>query len=51
MFRIKVRIDPELLKPHATRVDRPPRVGYVRRHASAEWPEILKTRDDVVSHG
>lgn len=47
MFRIKVRIDPELLRPYADRVKTGlPGVGYVRLDASAEWPENLKTRDE-----
>ena len=45
MFRIKVRIDPELLRPYANRVKTGlPGVAYVRLDASAEWPENLKTR-------
>jgi HlyD family secretion protein len=47
MFRIKVRIDPELLRPYADRVKTGlPGVGYVRLDASAQWPENLKTRDE-----
>jgi HlyD family secretion protein len=47
MFRVKVRIDPELLKPHAARVKTGgPGVGYVRLDDSAQWPENLKTRDE-----
>jgi HlyD family secretion protein len=47
MFRIKVRIDPELLRLHAARVRTGlPGVGYVRLDPSAQWPENLKTRDE-----
>jgi HlyD family secretion protein len=47
MFRVKVRIDPELLKPFAERVKTGlPGVGYVKLNQSAQWPEWLKTRID-----
>ena len=43
MFRVKVRIDPELLKPYAERVKTGlPGVAYVRLDGNAEWPEHLK---------
>jgi HlyD family secretion protein len=47
MFRVKVRIDPELLRPYAERVKTGlPGVGYVRLDPSAPWPEHLKTREE-----
>jgi HlyD family secretion protein len=47
MFRVKVRIDPELLKPFAERIKTGvPGVGYVKVDSSAKWPEWLKTRVD-----
>jgi HlyD family secretion protein len=47
MFRIKVRIDPELLRPYVDRVKTGlPGVGYVRLDPSAQWPENLKTREE-----
>lgn len=47
MFRIKVRIDPELLRPYAELVKTGlPGTGYVRLDGSAPWPEDLKTRDE-----
>jgi HlyD family secretion protein len=47
MFRVKVRIDPELLKPFRERVKSGlPGVGYVKLDQSAQWPEWLKTPMD-----
>ena len=47
MFRVKVRIDPELLKPFAERVKSGlPGVGYVKIDQSVPWPEWLKTPMD-----
>jgi HlyD family secretion protein len=47
MFRVKVRIDPELLKPFAERIKTGvPGVGYVKLNPAAQWPEWLKTRVD-----
>src|SRR5262245_40777965 len=47
MFRVKVRIDPELLKPYVEFVKTGrPGTGYVRLDATAPWPEVLKTRDE-----
>src|SRR5262245_49222175 len=47
MFRVKVRIDPELLKPYVEFVKTGlPGTGYVRLEATASWPEVLKTRDE-----
>jgi HlyD family secretion protein len=45
VFRIKARIDPELLRKYAPQVKSGlPGVAYVRLDASAPWPEKLKTR-------
>ncbi len=45
MFRIKARIDPELLKKHEPRVKTGvPGVAYVRLDPRAEWPEYLHVR-------
>ena len=45
MFRVKVKVDPELLKHYAERVKTGlPGMGYVRIDATAVWPEALKTR-------
>ena len=47
MFRVRVRIDPELLKPFADRVKTGlPGVGYVKLNTSAQWPDWLKTPRD-----
>lgn len=47
MFRVKVRIDPELLRPFAERVKSGlPGVGYVKLDHSVQWPEWLKTPMD-----
>lgn len=47
MFRVKVRIDPELLKPFVERVKSGvPGVGYVKLNDAAVWPENLKTPMD-----
>ncbi len=45
MFRIKVKIDPELVKGHEAEV-KPglPGVAYVQLDASAQWPPALQTR-------
>jgi HlyD family secretion protein len=46
MFRVKVKIDPELLKHYAARVKTGlPGMGYVQLDATAAWPEALKTRE------
>ncbi len=45
MFRIKIKIDPELLKEHIERVKTGlPGVAYVRLDQNSEWPEHLQTR-------
>ena len=45
MFRVKVKVDPELLKHYAERVKTGlPGMGYVQIDATAAWPESLKTR-------
>jgi len=45
MFRIKVRIAPELLKQHIEKVKTGvPGVAYVRLDQMAEWPEYLHVR-------
>lgn len=45
MFRVKVKVDPELLKRYADRVKTGlPGKGYVQIEATALWPEALKTR-------
>jgi HlyD family secretion protein len=47
MFRVKVRVDPKLLRPFAERIKTGvPGVGYVKLDASVLWPEWLKTRID-----
>jgi len=47
MFRVKVKIDPELLKPFAQRIKTGvPGVGYVKLDGAVEWPERLKTPMD-----
>jgi HlyD family secretion protein len=47
MFRVKVRIDPELLRPYAERVKTGlPGVAYVRLDPNTPWPEHLRTRDE-----
>lgn len=44
MFRIKVRIDPELLRAHAEKVKTGlPGMAYVRLNADAVWPPSLAT--------
>ena len=46
MFRVKVKIDPELLKHYAARVKTGlPGMGYVQLDTTAAWPEALKTRE------
>jgi HlyD family secretion protein len=45
MFRIKARIDPELLRKHITQVKTGlPGMAYVRIDPQAEWPPELQTR-------
>ena len=45
MFRVKVKIDSELLKHYAARVKTGlPGMGYVQLDATAAWPAALKTR-------
>ena len=45
MFRVKVKVDPELLKHYAERIKTGlPGMGYVQIDATAAWPEALKTR-------
>jgi HlyD family secretion protein len=45
MFRVKVRIDPELLARHADKVKTGlPGMAYVRLDARAEWPEHLHVK-------
>ena len=45
MFRVKVKVDPGLLKHYAERVKTGlPGKGYVQIEATAMWPETLKTR-------
>ncbi len=45
VFRIKARIDPDLLRKHITQVKSGlPGVAYVRLDPSVPWPENLKTR-------
>ena len=45
MFRVKVKVDPELLKHYAERVKTGlPGMGYVQIDATAAWPESLQTR-------
>ena len=45
MFRVKVKVDPELLKHYAERVKTGlPGKGYVQLETAAAWPEALKTR-------
>ncbi|BBO82491.1 HlyD family secretion protein [Desulfosarcina ovata] len=47
MFRIKVRIDPELLKAHAEKVKTGlPGMAYLRLGADVLWPPVLKTTLD-----
>lgn len=43
MFRVRVRIDPDLLRAHAARVRSGlPGVAYVKLDPQAEWPEFLR---------
>jgi HlyD family secretion protein len=45
MFRIKVKIDPELLKNHVNRVKTGlPGIAFVRLDQNAEWPEELQVK-------
>jgi HlyD family secretion protein len=47
MFRVKVKIDPVLLKPFAERIKTGvPGVGYIKLDRSVGWPEWLKTPMD-----
>ena len=47
MFRVKVRINPALLKPFEERIKTgAPGVGYVKLDRSVEWPEQLKSPMD-----
>lgn len=47
MFRVKVKIDPALLKPFAERIKTGvPGVGYVKLDRAVVWPEWLKTPMD-----
>ena len=46
MFRVKVKIDPKLLKHYAERVKSGlPGMGYVQLDTNSTWPEALKTRE------
>jgi HlyD family secretion protein len=46
MFRLKVKVDPQLLKHYAERVKTGlPGKGYVQIEATAVWPGTLKTRE------
>ncbi len=48
MFRVKIRIDPELLEAHRNAVKSGlPAVAYVRLDASAPWPESLRIGTDA----
>jgi len=45
MFRVKARIDPELLKRHLKQVKTGlPGVAWVRLDAQAEWPQSLMAK-------
>ena len=45
MFRVKARIDPELLKEHLEQVKTGvPGMAYLKLDAAAEWPESLHVR-------
>jgi len=45
MFRIKITIDPELLKEHIEKVKTGvPGVAYVRLDQTIQWPEQLQVR-------
>lgn len=45
MFRVKVKIDPELLEQHIEKVKTGlPGVAYVRTDPEAQWPESLQVR-------
>jgi HlyD family secretion protein len=45
MFRIKARIDPDLLRAHIDRVKTGlPGVAYVRTDPGIDWPEALEVR-------
>jgi HlyD family secretion protein len=45
MFRVKVRVDPDLLRAHATEVRTGlPGVAYVRLDPAVAWPAALQGR-------
>jgi HlyD family secretion protein len=45
MFRIKARIDPELLRKHLSQVKTGvPGVAHVRLNPQAQWPDALKIK-------
>jgi HlyD family secretion protein len=45
MFRVKVRIDPDLLARHSDKVKTGlPGIAYVRLDPRAEWPEHLRVK-------
>lgn len=45
MFRVKARIDPELLQKHLEQVKTGvPGMAYLKLDAAAEWPESLHVR-------
>ena len=47
MFRVRVRIDPELLKAHAARVRSGlPGVAYIRIDPTLAWPPRLQPAGD-----
>jgi HlyD family secretion protein len=47
MFRVKARIDPELLRQHLEQVKTGlPGIAYLKLDAAAEWPEALRVRVD-----
>ncbi|HEY9189286.1 MAG TPA: efflux RND transporter periplasmic adaptor subunit [Sulfurovum sp.] len=46
MFRVKVKIDPELLKGHLHKIKSGlPGVAYVRLNETMPWPDTLQTRE------
>ena len=43
MFRVKARLDPELLRKHMEQVKTGlPGMAYIKLDADAEWPEHLR---------
>jgi len=45
MFRVKARIDPELLKKHLKQVKTGlPGMAWIKLDPQAEWPESLKIK-------